>query len=92
MTRENNKQINQTLKLVRLGRKYNLKSVEVAGDFIKIEFNESSTPILTKKASKKERELVQEAKMQSLLEEMQLLDPEAYEEELLKQDGGLKEI
>lgn len=92
MTRENNKQLSQTVKLVKIGKKFNLKSVEVAGDYIKIEFNESSELILPKKTSKKEKELVNEVKMQSLLEEMQLLDPEAYEEELIKQDGGLKEI
>jgi hypothetical protein len=92
MITESNKILVQTLRLVKIGKKYNLKSVEVTDSFIRIEFNESSTPIADKKSSKRDKRILEEFKESAYLEEMQLLDPEAYEEELMKKDGGLKEI
>lgn len=92
MIKDANKVLLHTVKLARIGKKFKLKSIEVSESFIKIEFNESSTPNLTKKPSKREKQVLEEVRESTLLEEMQLLDPEAYEEELVKRDGGLKEI
>lgn len=90
--RESSKQIVHLLKVIKLGKKYGLKSVEVSDNFISIEFNDNSSAENKKKPTKKELLSLEKVREDLLLEEMQLLDPAAYEEELIKMSGGLKEI
>lgn len=87
--------MNDTLKhadkICKLGRKYNLKSIEVSQNAVKIEFNDVIVQKKDKKLSKETTELLEADRQRLVMDELQLMDPEAYEEIIAQDDQGLKE-
>lgn len=79
-------------KWCKLARKYNLKSLEVCENAVKIELNETLATKRDRKLTKSQLEFLENEREQQVMDEMQILDPEAYEEALAHADTGLKEI
>lgn len=79
-------------KIVKIGQKYGLKSVEVSENMIKIEFNEAIPAKRAPKLTKEQKDALERERERLVMDEMQILDPAAYEEYLAATSNGLKEI
>jgi hypothetical protein len=79
-------------KFCQISDKYKLKSLEVSENVFKIEFSDHSVVRRTPKLTKEQKEGIITDKTQQLMDELQLTDPEMYEEMLVLKAGGLKEL
>lgn len=79
-------------KYIKHGIKYNLKTLEIGKDLVKIEFREpmekieAATPI-DPEVKKKVEEYLEKQREAIELDELQILNPEAFEEHLANADS-----
>lgn len=84
-------QLGRVEALCRLGEKYKLKSLEVSENSFKMEFSDTLPTKRAHKLTKEQKDALIEEKDRQIMDELQLTDPETYEELLVKQ-SDLKEL